>query len=196
MFEGGEILTDTQLLRGGNGKSLPPGQIGEGEGIAVRGGEVMAEEEGLKAVGDHGAVADLAASMSEKAAGVSDDDGWNPDLGDEIGGKQSCQGHGIDLVGLDPSGGDELDQTGVCDDDPGDERRDLVVEIPGVGSRLDDQDVGRQKVGIRPFWPAGELDGTRGEDGFELRIYAADNDVILMEIDGEETVGGWRENGI
>jgi hypothetical protein len=196
VFEGGEILTDAELFGGGNGEGLPPGKVGERERIAFGSRKVVAEKEGLKAVGDHGAVMNEAAAVGEETAGVSNDEGWNPDLGDEIGGKQSCKRHGIDLVGLDPTGGDELNQTGVCDDDLGDERGDLVVEIPGVGSGLDDQDVGRQKVGIRPFRPAGELDRTRGEDGFELWIYAADNDVILVEIDGEETGSGWREGWI
>jgi hypothetical protein len=138
MFEGGEILTDAELFGWGNGKGLPPGQIGEGERISLRGGEVVTKKEGLKAIGYHGAVMNEAAAMSEETAGVSNDDGWNPDLGDEIGGKQSCKRHGVDLVGLDPSGRNELDQTGVGDDDLGDERGYLVVEIPGVGSGLDD----------------------------------------------------------
>jgi hypothetical protein len=193
VIHGGKILADAELLGGGNGEGLPPGKVGEGEGIAVWGREVVTEKEGLKAVGDHGAVMNEATAMREKTAGITDDDGWNPDLGDEIGGKQSCKRHGIDLVGLDPSGGDELNQTGVGNDDLGDERRDLVVEIPGVGGGLDDQDIGRQEITFGPFRPAGKFDPARGEDGFEPRIYAANNDVILVEIDSEETGSGWRK---
>jgi hypothetical protein len=42
VFKSGEILADADLLDRGNGEDLPPGKIGEGEGIAIRGGEVVA----------------------------------------------------------------------------------------------------------------------------------------------------------
>jgi hypothetical protein len=193
VIQGGKILADAELLGGGNGEGLPPGKVGERERITFGSRKVVTEKEGLKAVGDHGAVMNEATAMREKTAGIADDDGWDPDLRDEIGGKQSCKRHGIDLVGLDPTGGDELNQTGVGNDDLGDEGGDLVVEMPGVGGGLDDQDIGRQEITLGPFRPAGEFDPARGEDGFEPRIYGADNDVILMEIDGEETDGGWRK---
>ena len=102
----------------------------------------MAKKKALEAVGDHGPVTNESTAMSEQAACIADDDGGNPHLGDKVGGEQPSEGHGIDLVGLDPSGGDELDQTGVGDDDLGDERGYLVVEIPGVGGGFDDQDIG------------------------------------------------------
>jgi hypothetical protein len=196
MLESGKILADTELLGGGNGEGLPPGKVGEKEGIAIRSGEIVAEKEGMKAIGDHGAVMNETPAVREETAGIADSDGRNPDLGDEIGGEQPGEGHGINLVGLDPPGGDELDKTGVGDDDLGDERRDLIVEIPGVGGGFNDQEVGREKVGGRPTVPGGELDSSGREDGSELGSYAADNDVILMEIDGEETGSGWRKRRI
>jgi hypothetical protein len=124
--------------------------------------------------------------VCEKTAGIADDDGGNPHLRDKVGGKKAGEGHGIDLVGLDPSGGYELDQTGVGDDDLRDERGDLVVEIPCVGSGLDDQDIGGQQIAFGPFRPAGELDRTGREDGLELGIDAANDGVILVKINGEE----------
>jgi hypothetical protein len=123
VIQGGEILADAELLDGGNGEGLPPGKVGEGEGIAVWGGEVVTKKEGLKAVGGHGAVMNEAAAVGEETAGIADNDGWNPHHRDEVGGEEPGERHGIDLVGLDPSGGDELDQTGVGNDDLGDERR-------------------------------------------------------------------------
>jgi hypothetical protein len=137
-----------------------------------------------------------AAAVGEETAGIADNDGWNPDLGDEVGGEQPGEGHGIDLVGLDPSGGDEFDQTWVGDDDLGDERGYLVVEIPGVGSGLDNQDIGGFEIDSSPLGPGGELDWTGREDGLELGIDAANDDVILVEIYSKETDAGWRKNGI
>jgi hypothetical protein len=196
MIQGGEILADTELLGGGNGKGLPLGKVGEGEGIAVRSGEVVAEKGGMKAVGDHGAVANQSAPMGEKDAGIADEDRRNPDLWDEIGGKQSSQGHGIDLIGFDPAGRDKLDKAGIGDDDLGDERSDLVVEIPGIGSGFNDEDIGGKEMGFGPSPPTGELEASGREDGGELGTYAADDDVVLMEVGGEETGGGWRKRGI
>jgi len=64
----------------------------------------------------------------------------------------------IDLVGLDPAGGDQLHQAGVGDDSPADEGSDLVEEVPGIGSGLDDQGIGRLQVGCRPTRPGGKFD--------------------------------------
>jgi hypothetical protein len=156
----------------------------------------VAKKKALEAVGDHGSVANQAAPVGEETAGIADDDRRNPHLGDEIGGEEACERHGIDLVGLDASGGDELDGARVGDDDLGHERRDLVVEIPGVGGGLNDEDVGGLEMNCSPCGPSGKLDPARGEDGFELGTDATNDGVILVEIDSEETGSGWRENGI
>jgi hypothetical protein len=80
MLESGKILADPEMLGGGNGEGLPPGKIGEREGIAIRGGEVVAEQEAMEAIGDHGTVVDQSAAVGEEAAGIADDDRRYPDL--------------------------------------------------------------------------------------------------------------------
>jgi hypothetical protein len=80
--------------------------------------------------------------VGQEAAGIADDDRGYPDFRDEIGGEKAGEGHSVDLVSFNAAGGNEFDKTGIGDDDFGDEGSDLVVEIPGIGGRFDDKDVG------------------------------------------------------
>jgi hypothetical protein len=93
-------------------------------------------------IGDHGAVADQTTPMSEETAGIADDDGGNSDLGGE------------------------LNQTGVGSDDLGDERGYLVVEIPGVGSRLNDEGVGGLEMNKQPTKTIGKARSGAGKRRF------------------------------
>jgi hypothetical protein len=119
----------------------------------------VTEQEALEAIGDHGAVMNEAAAVGEETAGIADNDGGNPHLWDEVGSEEPGERHGIDLVGLDPSGRNELDQTGVGDDDLGDERGYLVEETQAlevdsmtrtsVGKRLVSAHFGQRDSSIR-----------------------------------------------
>ena len=111
--------------------------------------------------------------MRQQTARFADFDGRHPDFGDEVGRQQFGQGERIYLVGLHPRAGDEFHQARIGNQRLADPRRDLVVEVPGVGGGLHHQRIGRFQVRLRPARPGVQLNAPRREHHFLPGIDAA-----------------------
>ena len=61
----------------------------------------------------------------------------DPHGGDEPSRQQLGQVEGIPPIGLDARGGDQLDQQRVADGDRAHQRAELIVQVPGIGGRLE-----------------------------------------------------------
>jgi hypothetical protein len=96
---------DEGLLGGRDAEVVPPLAIGGRKGVALRGEDGVAVEEGVKAVLGGRTLRDKAAAVSDEGAEFADGVRGNPDLGDKVDGEELGQGEGIDLVGFDLGSG-------------------------------------------------------------------------------------------
>ena len=127
--------------------------------------------------------------MGEEATSLADVDRGNPNLWDEAGGAKLGKLDGVVLVGLDPGFCDPGELAGIGDLDCGDKGNDAVIEIPGVGSGFDGDDVGREEMVAGPSRPffKGFFEGF--EDDLLEGVDGGDIDEVFVEIDAEEPGG-------
>ena len=96
----------------------------------------------------------------------------------------------VALVSLDTRGRNDFDQPWVGDDDAPNQGRDLIVERPGVGGRFDDECIRRAQVFGAPQCPLAEVEAARRQNDLLLRVDAARDQVMLVDVEGEVTFKG------
>jgi len=136
----------------------------------------------VKAIPSAGAYLNQAAAVGDESAQLSDVDRRHPDLRNQVGDEETGQRPDVVLVGLDPRCGDELDLVGVGHDGFAYQRRDDVVEGPGVGSGFDDDDIGRLEVFLCSLRETVNVYPLQWQDNLHLCVETAHGDVVLVRV--------------
>jgi len=192
--EDGEVVAGAEFFGGRDGELVPPFSIGIREGQAIGRENAVAVEEGVEAVLGGGALRDETAPVSDEGAEFAGGVRGDPDLGDHVGGEEFGQSESVFFIGLDGSGGDELDVIGVGDGDTGDEGFDDVVDEPGIGGGFQDEGVGGLEVLGGPFGEARDRDSPGMEDGFFEGVDGSGDDIVLVDIESDEAVNFFRHS--
>lgn len=124
--------------------------------------------------------------MRDESAKFTHVNGRHPNLGDQTGDKKTSKSPNIVFVGLDPRGGDKLDLVRIGDGDLSYERSEDVIECPSVGSGLNDNSIGRLQVLLSPVGKTVDVNAAEREHDLHLMVQAAEDDVVLMGVNGDE----------
>lgn len=111
----------------------------------------MPMEDTLQAIARLSSLRDETAAVRYQRASFSNLFWRNPDRWNESCGKQASEIERIASVGFHPGSAHEFDEKGVGDRDGADERRELVMQIPGIGRCFQNHCIGRMKVSRRPL---------------------------------------------
>jgi len=156
------------------------------EDLALRGFEIVAVEHAVEPVASAGAHLNQASTVGHECSQFTHFHGRHPDFGDEIGGKEVGQTQDVVAIGFHTGFRDPLDLRRVGDDDPGHQRLNLVVDIPGVRGGFEDDMISWEKVGPGPGCPLLDGNATRVEDDFLSGVNPPNDQIMFVEIDGQE----------
>jgi len=178
---GVQVLAHVQLFGSREVQTGPPGAVLGGKRIALRGGQIVALQHTMQAIGGLRAGARQAFAVRHQLAQLAHGLRRHPDLWDEVKRQELGQHLHIALVGLDQRRADQLDVRRVGHHRAG-VARGLVIEGPGVGGRFDDHFVGGQEVGAKPHFQLGPVETTWRQHQLARRVDAADDHVVLVGI--------------
>jgi hypothetical protein len=102
--------------------------------------------------------------------------------------KKPGQVERVTWIGFDAGCRDEADQERMADGHRGDQRSQMVVQVPGVGGRLQHDGVSRSEVFATPRLKVGHRNALWTEDYGLLGIDCGHCDGVAVDIQGYEAV--------
>lgn len=128
--------------------------------------------------------------LGDQGAQLADLDRRHPDPGQQPGGVELRKGEGSFLIGLDLGAHDQGYVRRVGQGDRVDIWHELVMQLEGVRAHLHDQRIVLGQVFLHPALQPGKLDGVRAEDLLLLGVDANRHQVVLVDIETDETRRG------
>jgi hypothetical protein len=161
-----------------------------GEDLSLRWLKIVAVEDAVEAVASSGGHLNQLSTMGHESPQLSHMHRRHPNFRDEIGGQEVSQAEHIVSVGFDACFSDPLDLRGMSDDHSLHQGNDLIVDIPGVGGGFEDDGIRGEQVGLGPSRPLLQGDTPRVEYHLLAGVDAADNEIVLVQVESQETLKG------
>ena len=143
---------------------------------------MVALQQGAQPVLGPGLLANQALAMVDQRSQFPHVCRWHPHRRDHADGQQLGQGHRIFLVGLDQSGGDQLDLGRMADHHPRHQRFEQVVNVPRIGGRFQNHLVGRAQMFFGPALELGQTDLARWQHHLLIGVDRPDHHVMFVDI--------------
>ena len=112
----------------------------------------------------------------------------DPDGGNEPGSQQASQGGAIAGVRLDLGGTDRFDEQRMGHRDRGDQRRQLIIHLPGIGRCFEYDRIGWLLI-LCPVHKLREGHAAGAQEDLLLLIHRCHHDGMFVDIQANEAVG-------